>query len=65
MKWTTIEEKLPTGEFIGLNQRQGNTQVMAWWDPVYKRYLYTGGKLYGTKEYPGFTHWMPRPTPPD
>lgn len=61
--WTSVDDDLPEGSFIGLNQRQGN-MVCAWWDPVHKRYLYTGGEYYGNKEHPRFTHWMPRPELP-
>lgn len=64
-KWISVEDQLPEEPFIGLNQRQGNNQVMAWWDRVHKRYLYTGGVYYGTKEHPGFTHWQPKIQPPE
>ena len=64
MGWISAKDDLPTGRFIGLNQRQGDNQVMAWWDPVHKQYLYTGGVFYGTKENPRFTHWRERSEPP-
>ncbi len=65
-EWISIEDELPPKDgknFIIANFRNiPNWQAVAWWHPVYKSFMYTGGNSLLAHHQ---THWMPLPEPHD